>query len=209
MKIILIALTIGFPIALALLALCALFVIYPRCARKKNQKLEKFFQGKTSYPLGDFRFSCKGKQVVLYRAGQLGTNHNPSMGSYPVLWFYWDAQHPFYVAHAQAGRYWILKGKKEVLETDGITYLVGAEDEHSLSDLKNRLRMAKLDEQLFAKEFSTLTLYREWHVTSFGVKKVGVVRYYGLSESVYEHPELLMEYLNGIFSLLPKSLPHP
>jgi hypothetical protein len=171
---------------------------------KMNWKLVERFQGRTLFPLGELLIRFQDVEFRISRVGRSGGSGSGG-GSYPVLWAYGEGSGRKMIGHQKSGSY--TQGRffslppKEVLNIGHDAFLVAADDAKVLAQVKVLSVdpvFQKACVRLFGKEFSHLTTSNEVHILGGLPRKTFVLRYVGLSESIYLNPEELDESLSNV-----------
>lgn len=194
-------------INLSLLCLFLFVFLYllPKKRREKSAKLVSRFQGTTSWLLGTDQISFKKRTFYLSRISQGGGVGIQFGGSYPVLWTYVNEFPKTIVGHAQAkqftrGRFFVLPPHED-FEVDGRAYFAGSDQKQIVEKIKLFARQSEVSElfsTLFEKPFHHLSISSEIHFFGIRARKVQVLRYVCLPESIYTAPAQLETYLAHI-----------
>ena len=200
---------IFFPIFAILITLVMIPISFYRL-KKKSNLLITHFNARLSL-LGDLQFCLTNKNFHLARIGVTNSTSGGG-GSYPLVWREIRSIPNLVVGNVGLKKYLYIGafplhnciidiGGLEIVVVSSSLDLMKAVE--TLFNTDEKSRTCALD--LFQKQYSHFEIKREFHVGGRRLlqKKV-VVKYTGISESIYEKPQILESTLNSMEHLLNK-----
>ncbi len=181
--------------------------------KKQKQRFKVLIQFMNAKKAGLFAPIEFVRNEIVFRLVRIasGGGYSGVGGSFPTLWCYTKATKKLIIGNANSGRY--TNGKFLILPPHKIAiigssqFLIGSE---SMSDVEEIC--AKLNSNpgliqkltvLFQKEFAHLEIATEIHLNARSLfARHYVFRFTGLSEEIYEKPELLVERIEIINELM-------
>ncbi len=192
------------------LLIVPLFAWGMRKQYKRSHVLLNFLNARYIWPFGTIEFNYSG---IVFRIMRVASGRGASDvgGSYPVLWAYVRPCSKMILGHAESGQFslgkFLILPPHIVSKIEAVDFLVGTVDLESCERIKGQFAadpiLAKKLPILFDKKFARLTISTEIHVGDNSLfQKKYVLRYYGLSEEIYEDPKCLELKLKLIFEIM-------